>query len=216
MPFELFGRSYPWIPKPFEWLRPAANRAGRALVDWRLRWRYRAASANYWPPARALVFDTRAWYQRQPDYGGAGGPQYFEIFPPGRVNLVPAQTIAEAFAGTVRTLLANTKIRVPATSVIALPNGRFDGRWQDVTTAAGEMLTELSFYSLDSYYQQARRRLLLPPQSEAPRHLPGNAAVITSMHADWNYFHWLINAVPRFELLRRGRGCLRSLLTGTS
>jgi capsular polysaccharide biosynthesis protein len=64
-------------------------------------------------------------------------------------------------------------------------------------------LTELSFYGTGSSFQEAMKRLRLPPQSEAPRHLPGDAAVIASRHAGWNYFHWLINAVPRFELLRR-------------
>jgi len=198
----LFGRSYRWIPEYFEWLRPAANRLGRALVGARIRWRYRSAAGNYWPPARALTFDMRAWLQRQPAAGRPSGPQYHEIFPAQRVALTPPRTIPMPRPYR-RELSRQRSVWLPAVSVVALPGGRFDGRWLDVTTSAGELLTELSFYSPGTWYREAKLRLAQAPRPQAPRHLTGDVAVIASPHAHYNYFHWLFNAVPRFELLRR-------------
>jgi capsular polysaccharide biosynthesis protein len=202
LPFQLFGRSYRWIPEYLEWLRPAANRLGRALVGARIRWRYRSPASSFWPPARALIFDVRAWFRRQPGAGQPTGPQYFEIFPAERVALMPMRTIP--MPRPYRPELSRQRhVWRPPASVVVLPGGRFGGRSQDVTTPAGELLTELSFYSPVTWYQEARLRLDNGPGLTAPRHLTGDVAVIASPHAHYNYFHWMFNALPRFELLRR-------------
>lgn len=197
-----FGKRGRHIPAFFERLRPAANRLARRLIDLRLRRRFRAAPAGTWPVARNLAFHLRTWYRRQPDAGRPEGPHLVEVFPAERVPLIRPRTLP--MPRPYRPELPQARwLNTPADFAVVLPNGRFDGRLLDVITATGELLTEVTFHGPAVAYREAEARLQFPPRPDTPRHVAGNVAAIASLYAGLNYFHWLFNAFPRFEILRR-------------
>jgi capsular polysaccharide biosynthesis protein len=84
--------------------------------------------------------------------------------------------------------------------VAELPRGRYWGRFNGyIIDGHDTLLTDLSptFHSPGNRHD-GLNQLKLPPVRE----VPGTVAVINTLFAN-NFHHWLLDAVPRFEWLRR-------------
>ena len=88
--------------------------------------------------------------------------------------------------------------------VAELPGGRVLGPHRAVITGAGDLLQELS-----SYFGTKRPRehpLFLAPFPGPPHEVAGRLGVLAS-RGDFNYYHFLIDVLPRIGVLEQAQRC---------
>ena len=128
--------------------------------------------------------------------------QWLAIFPEARLARPTARTLAAVQGPWPLHRYAN---RVCAPIYVAgLTNAQFHGPAHDIFDASGRSLPGLSFYSPENRLAESREYARRYPHGlPAAEHWPGVTAALASRYADSNYFHWMIQVLPRFELLRR-------------
>jgi len=143
---------------------------------------------------------TESWVKTS----GAGkwGASYKEIYPARRVRLGPPKTIDSdihwAFRG------APFLEEAPA-FVGLIPRGRL---WSDawcrdgaVITPDNKVLTDVSF----QVEREPEENLVFSRRPMPPLYrVKGTVADLTSMAAGANYYHWMLDVLPKIHLLRKG------------
>lgn len=117
------------------------------------------------------------------DYARAAGAEF--------IDLDPGQTVRYGRDGA--------SFATSETFVTVVPNGRVLGHVGAVVTADNRLVSDVSIaIALPDWRHPALMRARLP----APRRIEGSAAVISSV-LPWNYWHWMIDVLPRIGLLER-------------
>jgi capsular polysaccharide biosynthesis protein len=140
-------------------------------------------------PARRYTYDTYPW-------AAAAGIQSHEVDPPWTTDrtLVDAagQPLPHQFTDSLRW-------KMPRTFVLELPDARVWGRDALVVTADDTVLADQS-NALGTHPEELAimRRVWLG----RPRRVPGVSATIGGGYAQ-SYFHWMLDLLPRLDVLRR-------------
>ena len=106
---------------------------------------------------------------------------------------------ADVFALTVPEKFADWRPQVAT-----IPNARIVSPGMGVVDGAGKLVKE-SLWDEEHYRRNFRRRLPRPD-----RHFPGTATSLLTLWAD-NYYHWLIDALPRLGVLQAAGRDFRQL-----
>jgi hypothetical protein len=127
----------------------------------------------------------RGYYRKTRDFTKSGNGRYIELVPPSgaRAPTPSDEPGAEIFVASIpggRSLYDCGVAVSPDHRLLA------DVSWQDMVR--GESLP---------LYHAAMYKIRLPPI----RHVVGSVAVVTSVRPN-NYFHWMFDILPRFEILR--------------
>ncbi len=146
------------------------------------------------PPIGALRPDQRR--SRHPS------DRWLAIFPEVRLARPMARTLAAVQGPWPLHRYANQTCA--PIFVAGLAQAQFHGPAHDIFDASGHLLPSLSFYSPENRLAESREYARRYPHGlPAAEHWPGVTAALASRYADSNYFHWMIQVLPRFELLRR-------------
>ncbi len=110
-----------------------------------------------------------------------------------------------ATGGAPAFLGRDTTYNCPRLFVAGIPGGTVLGDTGEVVDPKGVILADLSLMHPESvqpwvYKLHKPFRLCQPPPEAEPL---GRACTVVSQYASNNYFHWMLNLLPRFELLRR-------------
>jgi hypothetical protein len=89
---------------------------------------------------------------------------------------------------------------IPAVRVATLPGGRVLGPHRAVISGTGDLVLEVSRYFGTS--RPLEHPLFLNPAPPAPHDVPGRLGVL-AVRGDANYYHFLIDALPRLALLEQ-------------
>ena len=93
----------------------------------------------------------------------------------------------------------------PPAFILRIPNGRVSGRAGDVMTPDQRLLTDVSLYDASApFCTRPYHPVWYVSGLPAPTFLGGRIGVLATVHAQENYFHWMMQSLPRVELLRRG------------
>jgi Glycosyltransferase 61 len=96
---------------------------------------------------------------------------------------------------SVRTTFAQQlRLPIPRRAVAELPDGRVLGPHRAVIDGNGTLIHEVTRYFGTT--RPSEHPLFLHPMAEPAHHVDGSLAVLAS-RGDWNYFHFLIDVLPR-------------------
>lgn len=94
----------------------------------------------------------------------------------------------------------------PRLTVAELPGGRVLGTHRAVVTARGDLVDEVSRYFDTTSPRQ--HPMFLKPTVPRPVEIEGRVGVLAA-RGDWMYFHFLMDVLPRLELLSQAQGIAR-------
>lgn len=187
-----------------DWVRTAYNLVGLWLLRQALAWPYRLAALKRRlnlpaplpatpPPICATSPDRRL--------GGDTGSRWVAIFPEVRLAQPTARTVAGGPGPWRLHRYANT---VCASAYVAgLAQAQYHAPTHDIFDASGCLLPGLSFYGPENRLAESRAYARRYPRGLPPaERWPGVTAALASLFGEWNYFHWMLQVLPRFELLR--------------
>lgn len=134
----------------------------------------------------------RGYYDKTRDLMKYGEGGYIELEPPsGAHDFTPLDTLSPAiFVASIprgRSLYNCGIIASPDHRLLADVSA--NRRWTDLVLGDSQPL-----------YHPAMYKLRLPPI----RHIAGSVAVISSVQPN-NYYHWMFDILPRFEILRKSK-----------
>lgn len=118
-----------------------------------------------------------------------------------------------------KTILSNPLVHLavpfnPPLLAAKIQNARVFGDAGDVITDDNILLADLSFrYPSRLFQERGEHPLLSSNPLPRARPLCGTFALLTSLYAGGNYFHWMFNSLPRIALLDRA-GVPRNSLDG--
>src|ERR1700689_2754019 len=128
----------------------------------------------------------RGYYRTTRDFTKRGGGRYIELDPPSgaRESALSDEPSAGIFVASIpkgRSLYDCGVVISPDHRLLA------DVSWQDLVRGESLPLHHAAMY-----------KICLPPI----QHIAGSVAVVASVRPN-NYFHWMFDILPRFEILRR-------------
>ena len=88
----------------------------------------------------------------------------------------------------------------PSCYIAKIPGGSVVGRNGAIVTADGTLLTDLS---REWFFRDQQHPLLFRFKLPAPTHLEGTTISLAT-RSGWNYYHWLLDLLPRIAVLERG------------
>ena len=143
-------------------------------------------------PPSSVVLQTRDWASLTvPD-----GRSYIEVAPGESLKRQPPASFGGPLDWRIR---RNLEAFNPPLFVVTVPQGRVVGRSGAVITADNCLLGDLSS---DWFFQPQQHplffRLKLPPIQP----LPGTILNFARL-SGWNYAHWVLDVLPRLDILRR-------------
>lgn len=92
---------------------------------------------------------------------------------------------------------------VPRVAVLELPAGRVLGPHRAVVTGRGALVQELTYYFGTTSPRQ--HPLFLKPFVDPPLEVAGRLGVLAT-RGDFNYYHFLMDVLPRLDVLRQASG----------
>jgi hypothetical protein len=134
------------------------------------------------------------------------GPQaprnrLIHIYPARRVPPPQARTIPGARLPWVLHRYRNTEC--PPVFVAGLANAQYHAPAHDLFDAGGELLPEFSFFGPENRLAESREYVRRYPHGLPPaERWPGVTAALAAHYAEWNYYHWMLQVLPRLEVLR--------------
>src|SRR5581483_5762893 len=93
-----------------------------------------------------------------------------------------------------------TDTEIPRLAVVELPGGRVLGRSRALITGRGDLVQELSLYFGTTHPRQ--HPVFTNPFPGPPRHVGGRLGLLAS-RGDVNYYHFLIDVIPRLGVLEQ-------------
>ncbi len=141
---------------------------------------------------------TAAWLETR---AGRRSGTSFAITHPETSLRIPAPNTAGPAGADIR---KHGIDRLPMLFVVGIPGAVVSGDTGDVVTPDGCVLADLSLMHADSVFGTVGDRHAIFDKDfrgKADR-LPGRSVLLTSQWGHDNYFHWLLNLMPRFELYR--------------
>ena len=144
------------------------------------------------PPPRG-AFETALEWAAQP---GGDGRKYVEIYPASEVRRQPPRSIHEDLPSVFREALLHAN---PSVFLATVPGGRVLGRYGSVISGDDFLLGDLSH---EWFFKPAQHPLRFRFSLPEPKVLRGISATLASP-SGWNYFHWLLNALPRAGILEK-------------
>lgn len=185
-----------------ELIAPIYYFVGNTFLRARLKTRWIAGKfTNDVPLPSGYVARTREWMESGVVKNESSSFVYREIHPPFEFDPPEPQTVGER----IRWKPQVSGIRsVLPTFIARIPGGRIYGQDADVITPDNRLLADVSLYEP----RVAFRTSVIHPgwivrKFPAPQKLKGRVAVLASTHTS-NYFHWMLQLLPRLELFRLG------------
>jgi capsular polysaccharide biosynthesis protein/tetratricopeptide (TPR) repeat protein len=209
------GRSNPVIDANAELLRTFSFLSETAEVD--LQKLYRQSKPSQLDPSQLEPADTdQGFYESTWDWAKSNGlaaTNYIELDHKNPIALIPPQTIDPTIHFSFR---FGQAIELPETFVATIPNGRFwlnpDQTSSALFTSDHKFLADLSpefpilspghpdkhpaYHSIRNFVNAEK----LPPAN----YIDGTVAVLSGL-MNHLYFHWMLDVLPRIELLRRSQ-----------
>ncbi len=154
---------------------------------------------SYRMPPRGYYETTKAWAEQQP-LNGNGVRPYIEIHPPQPFRRTPPKTV-ESVMNVRFADLQLPRQQTETTFVAQIPYGRVCGNLGDVITPDGKFLWDVTTWTPDVPRGPQAHWLMTQDRLPPVTHLKGRVA---NLSGDWpeNYHHWLVEILPRIELLR--------------
>lgn len=160
-------------------------------------------------PPKGLFEDTESWVAAWNSGKNKNNAAYKEIYPKHSINRLAPQTphkkIHWSFSSW-QTSCQRESIpnEAPAAFVATIPEGRVYGTDGSVITPDNYLLADVSL-DLESVFRKNVKHHAVFSQEQLPptQYLDQTVAVLSVLGAH-NYYHWMFDLLPRFELLRRG------------
>ncbi len=179
----------------YYWLRSWQE---RIWLRWLWQMSRRAPNPSFFPALQNYALSTRAYLQEPCGKNSDALHAYlpirdettFEPSSPKTIGYNPLVHLCVPFNPPLfATLLQDVKVY---------------GDAGDVVTSDRVLLADISFRTAARMWHEKSEHPLLQFRSPA-RTIPvrGTAALLTSLYAGSNYFHWMFNALPRLALLER-------------
>ncbi|MBC9785448.1 glycosyltransferase family 61 protein [Heliobacterium chlorum] len=126
---------------------------------------------------------------------GESGAKYVPIFPEHILYRAQPNTIDSH----VHRAFQEQEFHQPETFVALIPKGRVCGSNGFIITPDNKLI-----YDLSNWFNTPveAHPILLQTQLPPNKHLEGSIAVLATA-GWWNYYHWMFDALPRYEVLRR-------------
>ena len=161
-------------------------------------------------PLRGYYETTKAWAEQQACNGNGLRP-YVEIHAPQPFHRTPPKTVEPVMNARFANMQLPRQQTEP-TFVAQIPHGRVCGNLGDVITPDGKLLWDVTTWTPDVPRGPQVHWLLKQTELPPATHLTGRVA---NLSGDWpeNYHHWLVEILPRIELLRLAGIDLRSIDT---
>jgi capsular polysaccharide biosynthesis protein len=90
-------------------------------------------------------------------------------------------------------------------AVAVLPHGRAIGSYPAIVTRNGDLVQDVSYYFGTNPQRPSQHPLFLHPNLPAPHHVSGRVGVLAT-RGDSNYFHFLVDVLPRLSLVTGATG----------
>lgn len=183
-------------------LAPLYYFAGNALLRVRLRSRWAAGILRRQTPTpRGFVILTRDWIARALRNGHGEGLMYREIHPATRVDPLEPKTPGKRISWKPN---RTGTTDIPATFVARIPRGRIYGEEADVITPDNWLLADVClFHPRAAFRTSSIHSGWNTTEVKSPKHFKGRVAVLAGNHPA-NYYHWMLQMLPRLELFRLG------------
>jgi capsular polysaccharide biosynthesis protein len=145
------------------------------------------------PPPRGAISTTEEW-AGQPHTDGRA---YSEVYPAGTIERTLPKSIYPQPHWHFRTRRVCPSLPV---YVARIPQGRVMGRHGAVISGDDLILGDLS---RDWFFGPQQHPLLFKLKLPEPQKLAGKTVTLASP-SGWNYYHWLLDVLPRVGILEKG------------
>ncbi len=147
-------------------------------------------------PPRSFVHSTPEWVERHGEDEKLG-PRLIKLYE-GSVEVRPLPKTIRSQVH--RNFERDREQKSPGTFVVMIPQGRFWGHYGGSTITPDDLLLEdISRDVRTGEDHSVFLQLKLP----SVRHLPGMVAALSAAGCENNYFHWMFNLLPKFQLLSK-------------
>ena len=144
-------------------------------------------------PPQGIVTTTREWARVNSD----DGRKLQQIFP---VDVIRRRLPRTIEAKTHWHFQKNSEKQTPEVFLATIPNGKVLGAYGSVISGDNIVLGDLAYeWFFGSHQHSSLFKFKLPPVQK----LNGSAANLATT-SGWNYYHWLLDLLPRFDILQRG------------
>lgn len=143
-------------------------------------------------PPREAAPTAREWAHRP----AADGRSFREIYPAQTLQLQAPRSLDGTVHWHFRERL---KILTQPVFVATVPGGSVHGAYGSVVSGDGVILGDLAF---EWFFKPEQHSLLFKLKLHEPQHLNGTTANVATA-SGWNYFHWLLDVLPRFGILQK-------------
>lgn len=124
------------------------------------------------------------------------GRKFQELYPPQEVELQLPRSVYPEVHWHFRNRLP---MHTQPVFVARVPGGSVLGAYGAVVSGDGVVLGDLS---LEWFFKAEQHSLLFKLKLPEARQLPGTAANLATA-SGWNYFHWLLDVLPRMGILQK-------------
>ncbi|MDX1740641.1 MAG: hypothetical protein R3178_05070, partial [Rhodothermales bacterium] len=165
-----------------------------------LRWLLSSQNVRHIMP-RGFLTDTESWHRGLP-LEDTEGARFIVIRHQTSLALVEPVAIGN-YAQTLRP--EPRQIECPHLFVVSVPDGSVHDVTGDVMDRSGMILTELSLMRprhVRPWVYEMHRPFRPRRTEQGPVDL-GTSCTVVSQYASGNYFHWMLNSLPRFALFQQ-------------
>lgn len=190
-----------------DWLRPSWHQMRASTLPVR---RLVAAQLSRLPINSEVIGPPKGYYPTTQEWlatvdGKTSASNYCSVHPEHLIHRVLPRTVNTSIEWIFRNRL---ELEAPETFVVSLNKGRVWGTNGAVITTNDKLLADVSSEAGRPPQEHSVFRMWkLPPVRE----LAGSAAVIATIGSSDMYYHWMFDALPRIEILRRATIDLQSI-----
>lgn len=152
------------------------------------------------PPPRLCADTTAIWLETHPSARSG----YTEVIPARIIQKTPPRSPYARWDWRFDEYLTQSE---PPVYTLSLQGGHVVGGNGSVVTADEVILGDLS---KEWFFGPNQHSLLFKPWLPRPKKLSGRVATV-AVASGWNYYHWLLDVLPRFGILQRAGIDLNSL-----
>lgn len=178
----------------------------RVLARVRLELRLIGKKKIRYPQVSSFIVSTKEW--ADPSSDAAFSPEYISL---DKAEII-TRNLPHTIGGPIHWKFGqNLEQKLPETFLLKLPMGRslFQGF---VVTQENELLGEVSkMISRSDFVEDYDQHPVLRTKSPPVEFLEGKVAVLSVSFAGTNYYHWLLDLLPRLALIERGGESLDSI-----
>ena len=142
------------------------------------------------PPATKTSTTTRSWIEQS----RSEGCEHREIFPAGKIERKLPRSIDEQPHWHFRKFQT---VNTPPVFLAKIPQGHVIGKYGSVVTKDGTILGDVS---REWFFGPEQHSLLFKLKSPPPQKISGTTVTL-AMPSGWNYYHWLVDVLPRLAIL---------------